>query len=59
MRKPVRKKEVHVAVRVPADLAEAFGEVAANQDRTMSAEIRRLMRQRVAEVFPDREVATA
>lgn len=42
-------KTVNVAVRVPADLAEAFERVAVSEERTVSAEIRRLMRLRVAE----------
>jgi hypothetical protein len=48
-----------VAVRVPAALAEAFEEVANREDRTVSAELRRLMRIRVAEVLPQGEVAAA
>jgi hypothetical protein len=50
---------VNVAVRVPIRLAEAFEEVAAHEDRTVSAELRRLMRLRVAEILPEREVAAA
>jgi hypothetical protein len=50
---------VNVAVRVPPDLAEAFERVAEREERTVSAEIRRLMRLRVEEVCPQREVATA
>lgn len=42
-------EKVNVAVRVPADLARAFERVAASEERTVSAEIRRLMRLRVAE----------
>jgi len=42
-------KTVSVAVRVPTDLAQAFERVAASQERTVSAEIRLLMRQRVSE----------
>jgi hypothetical protein len=53
------KATVSLAVRVPADLAREFERVAVEEERTVSAEIRRLMRLRVAEVFPDREVATA
>jgi hypothetical protein len=41
---------VNVAVRVPADLAQAFEQVAVREERTVSAEIRRLMRLRVAEM---------
>ena len=50
---------VNVAVRVPADLAQAFERVAVSEERTVSAEIRRLMRLRVAEVLPKQEVAPA
>jgi hypothetical protein len=50
---------VNVAVRVPVELAQAFEEVATHEDRTVSAELRRLMRRRVAEVLPQREVAAA
>jgi hypothetical protein len=42
-------KTVNVAVRVPADLAREFESVAVSEERTVSAEIRRLMRLRVAE----------
>jgi hypothetical protein len=47
--KPEAGEMVRVAVRVPADLADAFERVAASQERTISGEIRRLMRLRVAE----------
>jgi hypothetical protein len=40
---------VSVAVRVPADLARAFERVAESEERTVSAEVRRLMKLRVAE----------
>lgn len=50
---------ISVAVRVPADLAEAFEDVASAEERTVSAELRRLMRLRVKEVFPQRELAAA
>jgi len=50
---------VNVALRVPADLAQAFEEVAVSEERSVSAEIRRLMRRRVEEVFPDRRAAAA
>lgn len=56
MRGRQRRKEhvttVNVAVRVPIDLALAFEEVALSEDRTISAELRRLMRLRVAEALP-------
>jgi len=42
-------KTVNVAVRVPQDLVAAFEHVARDEERTVSAEIRRLMRLRVAE----------
>jgi len=48
-----------VTVRVPVDLAEAFGRAAEREDRTISAELRRLMRLRVEEVCPQREAAVA
>lgn len=50
---------VSIAVRVPATLAEAFEEVASGEERTVSAELRRLMRLRVREVFPQSEAALA
>jgi len=46
-----------LTVRVPADLAEAFVQAAEREERTVSAELRRLMRLRVKEVC--REAATA
>lgn len=58
MPQPVHKKRSHasktvnLAVRVPADLAQAFSEVAVREDRTVSAELRRLMKIRVAEKGP-------
>ncbi len=48
-RKPKQGETVNVAVRVPADLARQFERVAVEEERTVSAEIRRLMRLRVAE----------
>ncbi len=54
MPQPAKKAQptmtVNLAIRVPADLAEAFVQVAVSEERTVSAEIRRLMRLRVAEV---------
>lgn len=44
-----REETVSVAVRVPADLARAFERVAHSEERTVSAEVRRLMRLRVTE----------
>jgi hypothetical protein len=44
-----QRETVSVAVRVPADLAKAFERVAVSEERTVSAEVRRLMRMRVAE----------
>jgi len=49
-----RDRNVHVTVRVPAALAVAFGEAASREDRTVSAELRRLMRQHVARLETDR-----
>lgn len=42
---------VNVAVRVPVDLAHAFAQVAVQEERTVSQELRRLMRLRVAEAL--------
>lgn len=52
-------KTVNVALRVPADLAREFERVAVSEERTVSAEIRRLMRLRVAEMIPSEREATA
>jgi hypothetical protein len=51
MRDPARRggETVHVTARVPRDLAVAFEQVARDEDRTVSAELRRLMRRHVAE----------
>jgi hypothetical protein len=38
---------VHITARVPRELATAFERVAIEQDRTVSAELRRAMRQHV------------
>jgi len=50
---------ISVTVRVPVDLAAAFEQAAEREERTVSAELRRLMRLRVAEVLPQREAAAA
>jgi hypothetical protein len=47
--RPKQRETVSVAVRVPTDLARAFERVAVSEERTVSAEIRRLMRLRVDE----------
>jgi hypothetical protein len=44
-----KEETVSVAIRVPVELAKAFERVAVQEERTVSAEIRRLMRLRVAE----------
>jgi hypothetical protein len=41
------QEQVRVAVRVPANLVEALESVADREERTLSAEIRLLMRRRV------------
>ena len=41
---------ISVTVRVPTDLAEAFEKAAIREERTVSAELRRLMKLRVAEL---------
>lgn len=38
---------VHITARVPRDLAMAFERVASEQDRSVSAELRRAMRRHV------------
>jgi hypothetical protein len=48
--RPKKGETVSVAVRVPADLARAFERIAASEERTVSAEVRRLMRLRVDEM---------
>jgi len=40
---------VHIAARLPPDLAAAFRRVCAEDERPVSNELRRLIRQRVAE----------
>jgi hypothetical protein len=47
--KQSKTETVSVAVRVPVDLAREFERVAMSEERTVSAEVRRLMRLRVAE----------
>jgi len=42
-----REKWAKVALRVPPDLAEDFARLAASEDRTVSAALRRLMRRHV------------
>lgn len=42
-----KAEQVHVSVRVPRDLAAALEEIAAAKDRTVSQEVRRLIRRHV------------
>lgn len=42
-----KREQVHVSVRVPRDLAAALEEIAAAKDRTISQEVRRLIRRHV------------
>ncbi len=42
------KNQVHVSVRVPEALADALERIAAAEDRTVSAEVRRIIRNHVA-----------
>lgn len=39
----------YIGARIPADLAAAFERVAESEDRTVSAELRRVIRQHVAQ----------
>jgi hypothetical protein len=48
-RNDVVEDTVHIGFRVPTGLAADFGEVAAENERTVSAELRQLMRQHVAD----------
>jgi hypothetical protein len=43
------QEQVRVTVRVPASLVSAFERVADREERTLSAEVRYLMRRRVEE----------
>lgn len=49
------KAEKTLAVRVPRELHDAFAKAAAREDRTVSGELRRLMRLRVQELLPSGE----
>jgi predicted DNA-binding protein len=44
------RRQVQVSVRVPVEMAEAFERVAASEDRTVSAELRRIMRRHILAV---------
>ena len=44
------ERQVQLSFRIPADLAAALERVAATEDRTVSAELRRLIRRHVAQV---------
>ena len=43
------REHVQLSVRVPTDLVEALTRVAEEQDRTVSAELRRIIRRHVGE----------
>jgi predicted transcriptional regulator len=47
--KPSEQEQVRVTVRVPTDLVTALEQIAEREERTVSAEIRRLIRLRVNE----------
>lgn len=42
-----KAEQVHVSVRVPRDLATALEKIAAEKERTVSQEVRRLIRRHV------------
>ncbi len=42
------RRQIQLSFRVPADLAEALESVARQEDRTVSAELRRIIRLHVA-----------
>ena len=46
------RRQVQMSVRLPAELAEALERVAASEDRTVSAELRRIIRRHVSEASP-------
>jgi hypothetical protein len=46
---PGQEETVHITARVPASLARDFERLATREDRSVSAEIRRVMRRHVAE----------
>ena len=46
--------QVQVSVRIPAEQVGALEQIAQEADRTLSAEIRRLVRQHVAAMSPER-----
>jgi predicted DNA-binding protein len=46
-------RQVQMSVRLPADLAEALETVAEQEDRTVSAELRRIIRRHVAEALKE------
>jgi hypothetical protein len=50
-----KEKQTRIALRVPESLATRFEELAAEEERTPSAEIRLLMRRRIEAA--DREAA--
>jgi metal-responsive CopG/Arc/MetJ family transcriptional regulator len=50
---PLEQEQVRITVRVPAALAHALDRVARREERSLSAEIRRLMRLRVEEFGGD------
>lgn len=45
--KTKRSDLVQFTVRVPPDVAETFERIVADEDRTVAAELRRMIRQRV------------
>ncbi len=51
------RRQVQVSVRVPVELAEALERVAEKEDRTVSAELRRIIRQHVTGCEPLRGAA--
>jgi predicted DNA-binding protein len=43
------RRQIQMSVRVPVELAEALEQVAEREDRTVSAELRRIIRRHVCE----------
>jgi len=52
----VTAESARIAVRAPKELVDAFARVAAANDRSVSGELRRLMRERVSTSRRDEEV---
>lgn len=50
--------QVRISVRIPGDLARSLERLAEEEDRTLSAELRRMIRQRVGSTTTYHSVTT-